>query len=754
MNIRAQLLSRLLPVFLGGLVLVAVVGYSLSHQMYTQQVLNHLESVASTQSNRINAIVEQNRERVRLVASRTQLRLSLKRYLVEGGVDDQAKMHKIIRDALLSIPSFNSIVIVSPTGQVVASTRASLLGVDLSLDRAFLKGLMDYQASTFVSVMAGKVVARMSGPLRIKGKIIGTVIIEAGIDNIADAIGDHSGLGLTGETLLALETKEGDALFLTPLRFDPDAALTRRVKNSQYDAPMIKAITGRNQKFSTAYDYRGEQVFAVTSSVESTSWGIVVKQDRAEALNPLYDITMTIVVMMLLVALIVSTATVFFAHGLTQPLRRLTGIANEMRQGKLREAAISMASADDDGRGASDSDEVQTLSGAFGQMIVHLDETSDDLRLKVLELRNEVQVRKLAENIADEGLKRYETVLRSMVDAFITIDPEGRIESFNPAAEHMFGYSAVEAVGEYLSMLLPQSEVQEPREYLVRLHFIGLSRTQGSNDGIIGRRKDGSLFPIELTLSTMMQNGEQRYIGILRDITERLETDRVKGEFVAIVSHELRTPLTSIKGSLGLVLGGVVGTLAPKMRELLAVSMKNVDRLAVLVDDLLDMEKLQAGRMSLHREEQQVGDLVSKALIANRGYANEHGVTLLLSKDTNPGMRVRADESRIQQVLSNLLSNAIKFSPVGASVDVCITHYGRWARISVKDQGPGIPEAFRDRIFQKFMQANSSDSRGTAGTGLGLAISRQIVELHHGQIGFDSTEGRGAEFYVDLPLIP
>ncbi|NPU91031.1 MAG: GAF domain-containing protein [Gammaproteobacteria bacterium] len=256
----------------------------------------------------------------------------------------------------------------------------------------------------------------------------------------------------------------------------------------------------------------------------------------------------------------------------------------------------------------------------------------------------------------------------------------------------------------------------------------------------------------ELGRGVFQQDGSLLYLdGFIWDVTDRKRLEQMKDEFISTVSHELRTPLTSISAALGLLQGGALGPLQDKQRELITIAHRNSHRLSLLINDLLDMEKLAAGEMPFNIQPQYLLPLVQEALEANRTYGYERKVSLTLKPDS-PDVSVAVDSQRLMQVMSNLLSNAIKFSPENGQVEIGISLADNSARISVVDRGPGIPAAFQDRIFQKFAQADASDSRRQGGTGLGLAITRELVERMGGQIGFLSQEGSGTTFFVDLPM--
>ncbi len=243
-----------------------------------------------------------------------------------------------------------------------------------------------------------------------------------------------------------------------------------------------------------------------------------------------------------------------------------------------------------------------------------------------------------------------------------------------------------------------------------------------------------------------------RIDGITHDITDRKEAERLKSEFVSTVSHELRTPLTSIHGSLGLLVSGAAGTVSKQCSALLDIAHKNTGRLVRLIDDILDVEKLDAGKMAFDMKPYQVDELLGQALEANNAYADKFAVKLRCTA-TVPGAEISIDADRFAQVMANLISNAVKYSPEGSEVDISAHSMGGYIRFSVTDCGPGIPLHFRDRLFHHFTQADSSDTRQKGGTGLGLSISKSIVERMGGTIGFMTEENQGTTFYFELKLL-
>jgi PAS domain S-box-containing protein len=241
-------------------------------------------------------------------------------------------------------------------------------------------------------------------------------------------------------------------------------------------------------------------------------------------------------------------------------------------------------------------------------------------------------------------------------------------------------------------------------------------------------------------------------VGISRDITLRYEVERVKNEFIAMVSHELRTPLTAIRGALGLIAGGATGPLSGELQYMIDIASRNGERLHNLISDILDIEQIETGKLRFTPAQFDLCELVQQGIDMNSSYAANLGVTFQLQLPPTK-LSVYVDSDRLMQVLTNLLSNAAKFSQSGDTVEVTAAQADRVARVMITDHGPGIAEAFHDRIFEKFAQADSSDSRQKGGSGLGLSIAKGIIEQLGGQIGFTSVSGVGSTFFIELPLI-
>jgi len=355
---------------------------------------------------------------------------------------------------------------------------------------------------------------------------------------------------------------------------------------------------------------------------------------------------------------------------------------------------------------------------------------------------------KRAEEALRASEQRTRAILDNMLGGLIMVDPAGRIELVNPAAERMIGYTNAELAGKYLGPLLSLPSGADPQVFLREL----IGKSLGKVTELEGKRKNGEIFPIELSLFQVDTPEGRRFAGSIVDVTERRALDRLKREFVSSISHELRTPLTSIRGSLGLLAGGVLGPLSPDAVEIVAVAERNVLRLIGLINDILDLERLEGGRLEMEFESCDAAAIVEQSLESVRSFATQSKIALAVDP-VSASVRVRGDADRLVQVLVNLLSNAVKFSTAGGTVTVRVVLGAALAEFQVEDRGRGVPPALREAIFERYRQVEASDSRRKGGVGLGLSICKAIVERHGGAIGVRDPAGTGSLFWFRIPLV-
>ena len=369
----------------------------------------------------------------------------------------------------------------------------------------------------------------------------------------------------------------------------------------------------------------------------------------------------------------------------------------------------------------------------------------------VVEMRGtaqDVTERRQIETALRASDARYRQMFEGNRSVQLLIDPaSGAIVEPNQAAGDFYGYSLAILKQMTLTDLTTTSDAP------ARARFAQVAAREPAYLTAQQTLASGETRDVDIHTSPV-DIGERRLIyAIVHDVSERKQLERLKSEFISTVSHELRTPLTSIRGSLGLIAGGVAGPLAPQAQAMIAIAYSNSERLVRLINDILDIEKIESGKMVFDLQPLALGPLLEQALAANDDYAAQHGAVFALAQPI-PAVLVHADADRLMQVLTNLLSNAAKFSPPGGTVVVSAAAQDGRVRVAVRDQGSGISDEFRARIFQKFAQDDSSDTRQKGGTGLGLSITKAIVEGMGGQIGFETALGAGTTFHFDLPVRP
>lgn len=340
----------------------------------------------------------------------------------------------------------------------------------------------------------------------------------------------------------------------------------------------------------------------------------------------------------------------------------------------------------------------------------------------------------------EKNEKYTRAVLDSIKDGIITIDDDFIIESCNPAVETIWGYSPKECIGGKLDLLLEHDCRDKDK------------KTCLSQNVVNGIRKNEEKFPVEVNVSEVILENKKVHILVVRDITERKRIEKMKSEFVSTVSHELRTPLTSIKGSLGLVTSGVLGALPEKVSKLVDVANNNCTRLTNLINDILDLEKIKAGKYEFKYEEIGINSIIDQSTTLNQSYAEQFGMRIKVIKPTEEAF-IKADKNRLLQVISNLFSNAVKFSNLDGEVTIKIETKNDKVKVSFIDNGIGIPDDAKHKIFQSFSQVDSSDTRSKGGTGLGLSICKLIIESMGGEINFESKLGKGSTFFFIMPAI-
>jgi PAS domain S-box-containing protein len=377
----------------------------------------------------------------------------------------------------------------------------------------------------------------------------------------------------------------------------------------------------------------------------------------------------------------------------------------------------------------------------------------------------DITERKQAEEELRQAEERMRSVVNHVIDGIITIDEQGRVESFNPAAETLFGYARTEVIGQNVKMLMPEPYHGEHDGYIGNYVRTGEAKIIGIGREVIGRRKDGSTFPMELAVSTFHIGPRRFFTGIVRDITERkrleqelrqrvdelAEADRQKNEFLAMLAHELRNPLAPICNALHLIkMPGADSRTVDEARDMME---RQTHHLVRLVDDLLDVSRIIRGNIELRKEKLDLAVAVTRAVETAHPVIDAHGHQLNVSLPEQP-IFVEADLIRLAQIIANLLTNAAKYTDVAGRIWLTVEREDEHGVVRVRDSGIGIAPEFLPRIFDVFIQGDRSLARSQGGLGIGLTLVKRLVEMHGGTVAVSSAGlGEGSEFVIRLPAL-
>lgn len=370
-------------------------------------------------------------------------------------------------------------------------------------------------------------------------------------------------------------------------------------------------------------------------------------------------------------------------------------------------------------------------------------ELAESLQLTNQKLKHQAKEIQSAEQKSRESESRFRTLANATNEGVLLYENAHIVDS-NENISTMLGYTRTQL----LDIDIGQLFIPEDKERVLDL----LNHSGGVSYELNGQRANGSTFPVELIKRKLPLDDRDVYVFTLRDISEIKHMAEIKDQFISTVSHELRTPLTSIHASLDLVLGGIGGNLSTKHEQLLTLARRNSERLGTLINDLLDVQKLDEGKLAMKLENVDIMILVQQAIDLNQAYVEKFNCHLCLKSPQTSAM-VFADRARLIQVFTNLISNAAKFSPAGSDIDISITRNVQQVSVSVHNHGAAIPEEFQQQIFQRFSQADARSTRSHTGSGLGLYISQQIMHDMDGEISFTTEPDKGTTFTVQIATI-
>ncbi len=699
-RVQRELTSLIAGACAASLLAVGWYAYASYKSGLLEQTGNYLELVAARQQAAVLSAIGGWQHQVEFVSDRPELAAAVRAYLDGGQAHDRAALERVLADARSAVPNLRDLAILDRDGHVLASTDDELVGRDLSGRPEFTRGQTATTIGELVPGATGAILITATSPLRLEGQLAGVVWARLDARELLRITQDYTGLGETGEILLAERSWRGDAVLVSPARFDREAAFHQAIRPNRLDRPMTHALRKNAVALlDGVVDYRGVPVVAATRYLPEVDWGIVAKIDRREALQPAAALRDRLG----LVALAVFVVTLIAAKAL----------------------------------GAH-------LVAPFRQM------------------RNQI-----------------DAILTSVADGLVTIDGKGRILSANPAAKVIFGYPGDELIGRNVSVLMPPSHASAHDGYLDAYRRTRVAKAVGHRREVEGRRQNGGTFPLEIAVSEVVIGGRQCFTGVVVDVSARKRAEKeierqsaalvraneelasrnqelarlsqTAHQFIDNVSHDFRTPLSVIKEYAAIVRDGSLGKINDDQAEFLDTIVHRTADLNLMVNDVLDLSKLDAGLFGVARRPCSLEQIVAgcRPILQSQAKAARGNLELALA----PGLpEVFGDPEKVGRVIVNLGVNAFKFADEGGCVRVWARYDPEAAQvvIGVTDDGPGISSDNLRAIFERFRQVGDVQ-KSAKGFGLGLAIVKELVELNLGDVSVESREGEGSTFWFTVP---
>ncbi len=752
MHIRNKLITVILAL---AIIPMAFVGYCIfnaARHNLEENILAELETITKTKTDMLDAYIAERKSDLIILQHRDIIKTTfpvLDRFSRDKYNPSYAEAWKTLDSQLhifqtvygyiniLLLNRDNEVIYASSPENGVADLEKYMSGLD---NEAFQKADSGVHIGDVLKTSCKEhpYVMVIAGALYDAGenKFMGSVCMALDMNIMYENIGHNAESRESEESLLVRKTSDNKVLFLSPLEYEPNTILRKDViLGAAAAVPAQNAASGKTGS-GLHIDYRGEKVLSAWRPVPSLGWGIVAKIDAKEAFGQIEKLKkVALVILIITIPFIILTA-LTIAKSISDPIRCLHKGTEIIGSGNL-----------DYKVGTGVNDEIGQLSRAFDTMTENLKNTTTSIE----NLNEEIAERKLAE----DGLRKLSLAVEQNPACIVITNTNGDIEYVNPKFVELTGYTSEEAVGQNSRFL--KSGQTSPQEYKHLWDTIKSGRQWRGE--FCNRKKNGELYWESTSISPVMNEAGviTHFVANKEDITLRKEAEKemkeaveMKSKFTSMVTHELRSPLTAISSSISYVAQGLAGEINEEQKELLGISKKNIERLAMLTNDVLDVQKLDAGMMKFDYKDNDINKIVKDVYGIMVSPAKDIGLDLLLILDQNIP-KLKFDSDKITQVLTNLVNNAMKFTVKG-NITIQTSKTENVVEVSVSDTGRGIRKEDLPKVFGRFERLERPGEKKTGGTGLGLAISKEFVEQHGGKIWIESEYGRGSKFTFTLPV--
>lgn len=768
MRLRSKLTLVLLVVALIPLLVAMSLAFRTTKRTATSYVTAKLEGIARIQAERIEEVVGVYIERTNIHASQEPLLLALAEYNKMPTAQTLEELNKAMYVARAEIPGAATVNIISNKGFVLTSSDKTQVGQDRTRSKTFLQGAKKTFLNGIVQSKTKEPQIQTAGPLKSEGNLLGFVEITFDGSLLSDVTKDYTGLGETGEVIIVEADTTRNATYLNQLRFNKDAFLKHTTIADPVNTPLLIAMAGRSAVLTgkEIVDYRGHPIFAATHYIDSLKWGVVVKVDQAEVLQPAQNLALLFVGIVGLTFLLIVIFSIIVIGRITSPIKALTKAASIWQQGDFGYQVK-----------VYNNDEVSELAQAFNSLSKKLKNYYSELEAKVQhatkDLASELAksdeqnktlqdtkraVMNILEDLDEEKNKlsaatqKDEALISSIGDSMVVTDEYGEITKTNPEFEIMMGYSENELVGRGIVSAIPAATPDgNPVPPEERAVVEALSTGKPAHATYSLKRKDGSSLIVEMTASPYLINGKPAgAVVVMRDVSQQSAIDKAKTEFVSLASHQLRTPLSTINWYLEMVLGGDAGKISKEQTQYLQEIYAANQRMVTLVNSLLNVSRIDLGTFAIEPEPTDLKQTVNNVMDELKAQIFQKKLKVSTKFDDN--LRpYNADPKLAHIIFQNLISNAVKYTQDGGQITIKIAYDNSHIILQVADNGFGIPRAQQKKIFTKLFRADNVIAKDTDGTGLGLYLIKAIAEEAGGSIGFVSKENAGTTFTIKLP---
>lgn len=722
----------------GGLTLTLVAAslfYAISKRHLEESIHAYLETTVNSRAEHINTFLELYKGSVAQLASD----ITSQRFLRADKQDrDYGELFGIVTEELIGAKEagafIREIFILDANGVIVASSSKSRIGTEMSECPCFLGSrLGPFIRDAYYTKTEGKETLDFSAPITDgqTGQFSGIVVSKINMSALNKITLDRTGLGRTGEIYIV--NKYG--YMITPSRFIKDTFLKQKVDTVNFrdclTAGKDPTVHIGHEAVKVSLDYRGLDALGTHRYMPQMQWVLLAQIDAEEALAPLSKINFLFSIILLLVPIGAWLVSIPVSRIVASPIYKLRRGTEVIGKGNLDYKVGTVAR-----------DEIGQLSRAFDKMTQDLKGTTTS----ITRLNKEIGERRIAEQKVRQTAEEWQKTFNSTSDFIFILDKDFTFTRVNRAFAALLKMKPEDIIGKKCYEILHKSDkpwMDCPFDKTAEKRETHITEVYDPNIGI----------PLLVTTSSLFnEQGELTHIVyVAKDITGLKEIDKMKDEFVNTVSHELRTPLTTMKEFTSIISDEIPGKLTKDQKEYIGIIKNNINRLSRLINDLLDISRIEAGRIELKKSFIDIVALAKGVISVSKTEADKKHVKVE-SSFQSPLPKVSADADKIVQVFTNLIGNAIKFTPEKGKITVTIRERDRDVECSVADTGIGIAREDLGRVFNKFQQFGREPGGGAKGTGLGLAITKELVYMHKGKIWVESKPGKGSRFIFTLPV--